>query len=310
MADISGYIRNIEIASRGEEVRDSIVGALNGMNDSIAPSVEAALLDAKESGAFDGDKGDTGPAGPFFTPSVSNGGVISWTNNGGLDNPPSINIKGPKGDTGDAGAPGQPGTDGESPVITVTNITGGHRITIVDEAHPSGQIIDVMDGTGSGDMKISVFDPDGDVEAAGGIAEYVAANAQTALTFDSTPTEHSQNPVTSHGIYMALHLLIQKMNTLEGKIESLTDRVTRLEGGGSTYVEDNYLVSDNGSVTDHLLEIAGAVYENNYLVMGDSSSSAKVEDGILSMPGASLKNGLITTDDEDILLKGVTQNGE
>lgn len=40
------------------------------------------------------------PSGVTFTPSVSDNGLISWTNNGGKNNPPSINIKGQKGDTG------------------------------------------------------------------------------------------------------------------------------------------------------------------------------------------------------------------
>ena len=34
------------------------------------------------------------------------------------------------------GAPGQPGADGISPTITVTDITGGHRITITSTAIP------------------------------------------------------------------------------------------------------------------------------------------------------------------------------
>ena len=47
---------------------------------------------------------------------------------------------------GASGSPGQPGSDGYSPSISIQNITGGHRITITDEDHPSGQSFDVMDG--------------------------------------------------------------------------------------------------------------------------------------------------------------------
>lgn len=36
--------------------------------------------------------------GATFTPSVSEDGVISWTNNKGLENPPPVNIKGAKGE--------------------------------------------------------------------------------------------------------------------------------------------------------------------------------------------------------------------
>ena len=40
------------------------------------------------------------PQGVTFTPSVSEDSIISWTNDGGLDDPTPVNIKGLKGDTG------------------------------------------------------------------------------------------------------------------------------------------------------------------------------------------------------------------
>ena len=74
----------------------------------------------------DGLKGDTGP---YFTPAVSAEGVISWSNNGGLDNPASVSIKGPQGDTGakgDTGAQGEQGPAGPNEITadTATNING------------------------------------------------------------------------------------------------------------------------------------------------------------------------------------------
>ncbi len=47
------------------------------------------------------------------------------------------------------GAPGAPGNDGISPAVTITTITGGHRVTITDADHPQGQTFDVMDGNGN-----------------------------------------------------------------------------------------------------------------------------------------------------------------
>lgn len=53
-------------------------------------------------GGIKGDKGDkgdtgaTGATGPYFTPNVSANGDLSWTNNGNLSNPATINIKGDK----------------------------------------------------------------------------------------------------------------------------------------------------------------------------------------------------------------------
>ncbi len=46
-----------------------------------------------------------GTQGVTFTPAVSEEGEISWTNDGELDNPDPVNIKGPKGDQGEAGKP-------------------------------------------------------------------------------------------------------------------------------------------------------------------------------------------------------------
>ena len=42
------------------------------------------------------------------------------------------------------------GEDGYSPEVTITTITGGHRVTITDKDHPQGQSFDVMDGQGGG----------------------------------------------------------------------------------------------------------------------------------------------------------------
>ena len=39
------------------------------------------------------------------------------------------------------------GQDGVSPAVTVSQITGGHSVTITDKDHPSGQSFNVMDGT-------------------------------------------------------------------------------------------------------------------------------------------------------------------
>ena len=66
--------------------------------------------------------------GVTFTPSVSADGVISWTNDGGLENPAPVSIKGPKGD------PGDPGPAGPTPNITATatvnDTTGTPAVTV------------------------------------------------------------------------------------------------------------------------------------------------------------------------------------
>lgn len=64
-----------------------------------------------------GADGTDGRDGTTFTPSVSEAGVLSWTNDGGKANPAAVNIKGPKGDTGAKGEQGEPGTNGTQVII-------------------------------------------------------------------------------------------------------------------------------------------------------------------------------------------------
>lgn len=60
----------------------------------------------------DGAPGEKGEPGAVFTPELDVNGNLSWTNNGGLENPDTINIKGPKGDTGEQGPQGISGENG------------------------------------------------------------------------------------------------------------------------------------------------------------------------------------------------------
>lgn len=61
---------------------------------------------SKGSSGTNGTNGKDGADGATFTPSVDSAGNLSWTNNKGLTNPPTVNIKGPKGDKGDSGSGG------------------------------------------------------------------------------------------------------------------------------------------------------------------------------------------------------------
>lgn len=82
-----------------------------------------------------GEKGDQGTRGFHFTPAVDAAGNLSWTNDGGLPNPATVNLKGEKGDTGANGADGQDGSDGKNATITgatatVDNSVGVPSVTV------------------------------------------------------------------------------------------------------------------------------------------------------------------------------------
>ena len=103
-----------EVVAVIDEVNATKQGLISDVNStkqeltSEIADLKQELLDARDSGALDG---------ATFIPSVSNTGDLSWTNDRGRENPETVNVRGP---------------DGISPVITVTNIQGGHRITITD----------------------------------------------------------------------------------------------------------------------------------------------------------------------------------
>lgn len=59
----------------------------------------------------EGKKGDKGDQGIIFTPFVSSDGTLTWTNDGGLENPNPVNIRGPKGE--DSTVPGPRGLKGD-----------------------------------------------------------------------------------------------------------------------------------------------------------------------------------------------------
>ena len=69
--------------------------------------------------------GPRGPAGFYFTPKVDANGNISWTNNGNLSNPATINIKGPQGLVGPIGETGPKGEKGNTATVTVGTVSTG-----------------------------------------------------------------------------------------------------------------------------------------------------------------------------------------
>lgn len=69
-----------------------------------------SLRNEADSGEFDGKPGDNGAT---FTPVVSENGDLSWSNNGGLPNPNTVNIRGPDGPKGDTGPQGPTGPKGD-----------------------------------------------------------------------------------------------------------------------------------------------------------------------------------------------------
>lgn len=78
------------------------------------------------SGTGTGGSGTPGANGVTFTPHLSDDGVLSWTNDGGLANPDPVNIKGAPGAKGDKGDPGSDAS------VTAANIKAALGYTPAD----------------------------------------------------------------------------------------------------------------------------------------------------------------------------------
>lgn len=79
---------------------------------------------------INGINGINGDNGATFTPSVSSSGELSWSNDKGLPNPATVNIKGQDGVNGKDGANGKDGIDGKDGTpgqdgVGFTNATAG-----------------------------------------------------------------------------------------------------------------------------------------------------------------------------------------
>ena len=132
------------------------VKILNGTDgakgDTGATGPQGPKGDTGETGATgpQGPKGDTGATGPQG-PKGDTGDTGSQGPKGDTGATGATGPQGPKGDTGETGATGPQGpkgadgTDGVSPTVTVTDINGGHRVTITDAT--GTKTFDVMDGT-------------------------------------------------------------------------------------------------------------------------------------------------------------------
>ena len=95
-------------------------------------------------------QGAQGGTGTTFTPHLSADGVLSWTNDGGKENPASVNIKGQAGRDGTDGTNGAPGAPGQAGttftpsvstdgVLSWTNDGGKENPASVDIKGPTGE---------------------------------------------------------------------------------------------------------------------------------------------------------------------------
>ena len=146
-----------------------------------------------------GATGATGPAGPANTLSigtVTQGTEAEATITGAAPNQ-TLNLALPKGDAGNGIASIALKSGTHAPGTTDT-----YEITFTDGTTFDLLVYNGANGSGSGDMHASTYDPHGKAQD---IFAYVDnAVGGVTVTTDATPTQGSTNPVQSGGVYTAL----------------------------------------------------------------------------------------------------------
>ena len=162
----------------GEFVNNGPLQGAKGETGERGPQgIQGPKGDPGKDGAKGAD-GASGKDGVTFTPSMSDGGDLSWTNDGGKANPQTVNLKGPKGDTGAQGpagadgAKGDPGpegprgpqgetgpagADGKTPVKGTDYFTPTDVNEIAAEAAKKVDVSGKLDKTGNGSNVTAAF---------------------------------------------------------------------------------------------------------------------------------------------------------
>lgn len=84
-----------------------------------------------------------GEDGATFYPSVSENGILSWTNDKSLENPDSVSVVGPKGDKGDTGATGATGTSVTVKSVSESTADGGSNVVTFSD----GKTVTIKNGS-------------------------------------------------------------------------------------------------------------------------------------------------------------------
>lgn len=251
-----------------------------------------------------GKDGTNGEDGATFTPSVSSEGVISFTNDKGLDNPSPANIRGPQGP---AGQDGKDGVDGQSATIAIGTVTTG-------EAGTQASV------TNSGTSTNAIFDfviPKGDTGASGtggtGTTDYEQLTNQPSInnvtlignkTSSDLGLQPAGNYANAGDIPVSVSELINDSGFITNTVNNLTNYYLKTET--YTKTEVNNLIS--GITTLNVLVVTSLPTTNIssttiYLVPKASSGTQNIYDEYLYVNSAWEKIGDTQIDLSNYALK-------
>ena len=104
-----------------EDAFHTISANIKGPKGDIGPQGIQGMQGLQGVQGEKGADGQQGIPGITFTPTISEDGILSWTNSSNVANPQPVSIKGPKGDKGEQGPQGEKGVDGQTPVFEIAD---------------------------------------------------------------------------------------------------------------------------------------------------------------------------------------------
>ena len=154
------------------------------------------------------------------------------------------------------------GNDGVSPTITVTDIEGGHRVTITDAEHPLGQSFDVMNGD-KGDTGDDGFSPTVTVTNIQGghsvnITDADHPSGQSFNVMDGTTPDFSIGTVTTGAAGSSAAASIT--GTAAEPVLNLTiPQGLKGDAGNGDMIADDFSTSKSYAAGDYVI-YSGALY--------------------------------------------------
>lgn len=224
---------------------------------------------------------DAGVSVTVGTTTTLPAGSSATVTNSGTDTDPILNFGIPQGATGQNGQDGTDGQDGVSPEVTITQITGGHTVTITDKDHPSGQSFNVMDGQSGGSGGHTIINSSGTsmtqrdgLQFSGLNVTDDSANDKTVVTLPTPDYVDEQfNPSTTYS---------KGMTCIEGNIRYRYKNSTATSGHrppDTTYWEV-YSVAEEIKKSTEFVEIAGnrgtTTYNNSRQTLGSTQLSSSI----------------------------------
>lgn len=193
------------IARKANGKRKLVVGKAGG--SSYANS--EVVWDAEQAETYMNTTKDLSENVNVFVPHIDSGGILTWTNKAGLDNPSPITIKGIKGDPGEKGDKGDRGEQGAQGIQGPRGIQGEQGERGLQGAQgPAGNAATITIGSVTTSAPGTAAQVTNRGTSSAVVLDFVLPKgkdgADGGVTVDDALSSTSTNPVQNNVIYNAL----------------------------------------------------------------------------------------------------------